>query len=102
MNWLALKAKHAVIQTYQGWGAPKNKSLLATTSQPKLLEDWHSHIEQFNQHRKNISAIVNPLSTITNRLNRVIAKLNNSLTIEKESLNQQGRTKCLHPYCGSY
>ena len=48
MDWLALKSKHAGIQTYQRWGAPKNKSLLVTTAQPKLLEDGHSHFEQFN------------------------------------------------------
>ncbi|KZR69764.1 hypothetical protein PMIT1313_00869 [Prochlorococcus marinus str. MIT 1313] len=90
MNWLALKAKHAGIQTYRRRGAPKNKSLLATTAQPILLEGDHSNFEQFNEHCKNIFAIVNPLSTITNRLGRVIMNLNNSLTIGEGKPNRQG------------
>ena len=90
MNWLALKAKHAGIQNYRRRGAPKNKSLLATTAQPILLEGDHSNFEQFNEHRKNIFAIVNRLSTITNRLGRVIMKLNNSLMIGEGNPNRQG------------
>ncbi|WP_156486984.1 hypothetical protein [Prochlorococcus sp. MIT 1303] len=88
MNWLAVKAKHACIQTYRPSGAPKYKSLLATTAQPILLEGDHSIFEQFNEHRKNIFAIVSLLSTITNRLGRVIMKLNNSLTIGAGSPTQ--------------
>ncbi|KZR63167.1 hypothetical protein PMIT1306_01650 [Prochlorococcus sp. MIT 1306] len=41
MNWLVLKAKHYGIQTYRRWVISKNKSLLVTTAQPKLLEDGH-------------------------------------------------------------
>lgn len=90
MNWLALKAKHAGIQTYRPSGAPKNKSLLAKTAQPILLEGDHSIFEQFNEHRKNIFAIANRLSTITNQLDRVIMKLNNSLIIGEGSPHRQG------------
>ena len=90
MNWLALKAKHAGIQTYQTRGAPKNKSLLLTTAQPILLEGDHSNFEQFNEHCKNIFAIVNPLSPITNRLGRVIMTLNNFLMIGEGIPHRQG------------
>ncbi len=89
MREKACQQANHLAKTKDKIGAPM-KALLATTAQPILLEVDHSNFEQFNEHCKNIFAIVNPLSTITNRLGRVIMKLNNSLTIGAGSPSRQG------------
>ena len=89
MREKACQQANHLAKTKDQIGAPM-KALLATTAQPILLEGDHSIFEQFNEHCKNIFAIVSLLSTITNRLGRVIMTLNNFLMIGEGSPHRQG------------